>query len=402
MVEFNPLSPEFKADPYPFYDALRAATPLFHWEPRNIWFATDHATCVALLTSDDLGHELDRGEARDQPGGAEPALRRPPLLAMRSRWFLLRDPPAHTRLRGLVQEAFSPRMVDRLRPRIQSAADQLIAMAEAAGEMDVVEDLAAPLPVMVIADMLGVPESDRHHVRRWSRDLADTLELTDSPDVRDRGNAATVEFSAYLRDLARARRRQPREDLMSALVHAGDRGDVLTEEDLIPTCILLLVAGHETSTNFIGNGVLALLRHPDQLEALKARPELGRSAVEELLRYDSPVQTTFRTVLRETEFDGRRLRRGASVAFMLGSANRDPAIFDAPHALDITRDPNPHLSFSYGIHYCLGAPLARLEGQIAIQTLLRRAPRLTLLDDAPRFHDTWASRGLVSLPVRLG
>ena len=401
MVEFNPLAPEFKANPYPFYDALREATSLFYWEGRNIWFATDYETCVSLLKNSNLGHELQRVVPGEETGREDSSRRHSPLVAMRSRWMLLRDPPAHTRLRGLVQEAFAPRMIDQLRSRIQTATDQLITAAERKGEMDVVEDLAAPLPVMVIADMIGVPESDRHVLRRWSRDLVDTLELTESQEVFDRGAAATADFSAYLRELAQLRRRQPRQDLMSALVHAEDQGDALTEEELISTCILLLVAGHETSTNFIGNGVLALLRNPDQLGALKAHPELGRSAIEELLRYDSPVQTTFRTVLHPMEFNDRRLEQGASVAFMLGAANHDPAIFVDPHALDITRDPNPHLSFSYGIHYCLGAPLARLEGQIAIQTLLRRAPNIRLLDENPRFRNTWAARGLESLPVRL-
>ena len=402
MVDFDPLAPEFQADPYPVYDRLRASTPLYYWEAGNIWFVTNYEACVALLKHGNLGHEVQRDTANEEPGRKEPPARHAPLFEMHRHWMLLRDPPAHTRLRALVHEAFTPRMIDRLQSRIQTATEQLIDAAQDKGEMDVIEDFAAPLPVMVIADMVGIPECDRGSLRRWSRDLADTVELTDAPEVYDRGAAATVEFSAYLRDLARERRRQPRQDLMTALVQAEDHGDTLTEQELISTCILLLVAGHETSTNFIGNGVLALLRHPEQVESLKARPELGRSAIEELLRYDSPVQATFRTVLHELEFDGRRLPAGASVAFMLGSANRDPAVFNDPQRLDISRDPNPHLSFSYGIHYCLGAPLARLEGQIAIQTLLRRAPGITLVDDSPAYRRTWAARGLEALRVRLG
>ena len=402
MDDFDPLSPDFQANPYPVYDRLRASTPLYYWAPGNIWFATNYETCVALLKHGQLGHEVRHAPSREDPGRAESPARHAPLVDMQRSWMLLRDPPTHTRLRSLVHEAFTPRMIDQLQPRIQSVCDQLIDAALQKGEIDIVEDFAAPLPVMVIADMFGVPESDRGALRRWSRDLADTVELNASAETYDRGTVATTEFSAYLRDLARERRRQPRQDLMTALVRAEDHGDSLTEQEVISTCILLLVAGHETSTNFIGNGMSALLRNPEQLEMLKSRPELGRCAIEELLRYDSPVQTTFRTVLHEMEFHGRRFTPGTSVAFMLGAANHDPAVFDDPRRLDITRDPNPHLSFSYGIHYCLGAPLARLEGQVAIQTLLRRAPKIELMDHHPAYRKTWAARGLESLPVRLG
>ena len=402
MLEFNPLSPEFKANPYPFYDMLRASAPLFHWEQWNIWFATEYDTCVALLKDARLGHELLSVMTREQLGWEEPPVHQMPLVEMQRSWMLFRDPPTHTRLRMLVHKAFTPRMIEQLRTRIQSVTDHLLDVACAKGEMDIVADLAVPLPVMVIADMLGVPESDRHLFRGWSRDLAHTLELTDSQDIYNRGASATVDFSGYLRDLANARRRHPEADLMSALVEAEDQGDKLTEQELISTCILLLVAGHETTTNLIGNGMLALLRNPDQLEKLKANPALGRSAVEELLRYDSPVQMTSRSVLHEMECNGQTLKRGMQVSFMLGAANYDPAHFDQPGKLDITRDPNPHLSFSNGIHYCLGAPLARLEGQIAIQTLLKRVPEITLLDENPTYRETWVLRGLEALPVKVG
>jgi cytochrome P450 len=401
MFEFNPLSPEFKANPYPFYDMLRASAPLFHWEQWNMWFATDYETCMALLKDNRLGHELLSVMTREQLGWQEPPAHQMPLVDMQQSWMLFRDPPTHTRLRMLVHKAFTPRMIEQLRSRIQSVTDHLLDAAFANGQMDIVADLAVPLPVMVIADMLGVPESDRDLFRGWSRDLAHTLELTDSEAIYNRGAAATVDFSAYLRDLANARRKQPQPDLMSALVEAEDQGDKLTEQELISTCILLLVAGHETTTNLIGNGMLALLRNPDQLAALRANPALGRSAIEELLRYDSPVQMTSRAVLHETEHNGQTLRQGMQVSFMLGAANHDPAVFDQPATLDITRDPNPHLSFSNGIHYCLGAPLARLEGQIAIQTLLARAPEIRLLDDNPTYRETWVLRGLNGLPVKV-
>ena len=397
MTDFNPFAPEFVADPYPVYDLLRESSPLFFHEQLNMWCVLDHTTCVALLKSHSLGHELRRDMLREQPASCQS-----PLVEMQSRWMLLRDPPTHTRLRSTLYEAFAPSAIDRLRPQIQRAVDRLLATALQKGEMDIVEDVAAPLPLMVIADMFGVPDCDRHVLRRWSRELVDTVELNASPDVLDRGATAAVEFSAFLRELAQERRRKPRQDVLSALVHVDARGNALTDDEVIATCTLLLVAGHETSTNFIGNGMLALLRRPDQLELLKAHPELGPRAIEELLRYDSPVQTTFRTVLQDTAYEGERLRRGATVCFMLGAANHDPAIFKEPGTLDITRDPNPHLSFSYGIHYCLGAPLARLEGQIAIQTLLRDVPHLELVDESPTHRMTWAARGLVALPVRVG
>ena len=399
-MDFNPFAPEFVADPYPVYARLRESTPLFFHEPLQMWFAADHATCVALLKSNSLGHEPQRGVPSEQFASRQSPALHAPLVEMQSRWMLLRDPPTHTRLRSLVHGAFAPPAIDRLRPQIQSAVDQLIAAALQKSEIDIVGDLAGPLPLMVIAEMFGVPGVDRHALHRWSRELADTVELSASRDVHDRGAAAAVEFSEYLRALVQERRRQPRQDVLSAFVHADARGDSLTEEELIATCTLLLVAGHETSTNFIGNGILALLRHPDQLELLKVHPELGPRAIEELLRYDSPVQTTFRTVLHDTEYGGRRLRQGATVCLMLGAANHDPAIFEEPHRLDITRDPNPHLSFSNGIHYCLGAPLARLEGQLAIQTLLSRVPQIELLDESPTYRKTWAARGLEALPVR--
>ncbi len=402
MFDFNPLSPEFKANPYPFYDMLRANAPLFYWDQWNMWFVTDYAVSTALLKDNRLGHELLSVMTREELGWTEPPASQMPLVEMQRGWMLFRDPPTHTRLRMLVHKAFTPRMIEQLRARIQSVTDSLLDAAQAEGKLDVVADLAVPLPVMVIADMLGVPESDRELFRNWSRDLAYTLELTDSQEIYEMGARATVSFSAYLRDLANERRKQPQADLMSALVAAEDAGDKLTEQELISTCILLLVAGHETTTNLIGNGLFALLRNPEQLAKLRANPALGKTTIEELLRYDSPVQMTSRAALQDVEFKGQHIRKGTQVSFMLGAANHDPAQFEQPGTLDITRDPNPHLSFSNGIHYCLGAPLARLEGQIAIQTLLQRAPELTLLEDNPTYRETWVLRGLHSLPVSMG
>lgn len=400
MVEFSPLSPEFQANPYPFYDMLRANAPIFFWDQWGIWFLTRYEDCVALLKDNRLGHEIQNVMSREELGlPPEPPAEFEPYMAMMRGWMLFRDPPTHTRLRMLVHKAFTPRMVENLRGRAQAVADRLLDAAMQKGQMDIIQDLAVPLPVTVIADMLGVPAHEQPLFREWSRDLAGTLELTDSPEVYERGTAATVAFSAYLRDLANARRKQPQDDLMSALVAAEEQGDKLTEQELIATCILLLIAGHETTTNLIGNGMLALLRNPEQLEKLRGNPALIKPAIEELLRYDSPVQMTSRVALTDVDFQGQHLRKGSQVSFMLGAANRDAAQFANPDQLDITRDSNAHLAFSNGIHYCLGAPLARLEGQIAISTLLNRLPKLNLLDDAPPYRPTYVLRGLQALPV---
>lgn len=398
-MEFNPLSPEFKANPYPFYEMLRANAPIFHWDQWNIWFLTAYEDCIAVLKDNRFGHEILNYMTREELGFPEPDPQFAPFMEMNRGWMLFRDPPTHTRLRMLVHKAFTPRMIENLRARIQAITDQLLDLVQAKGQMDIIADLAVPLPVTVIAHMLGVPLSDQETFRAWSRDLAGTLEFTDSQEVYQRGTRATVAFSEYLRDLANQRRKQPQDDLMTALVQAEEQGDKLTESELISTCILLLVAGHETTTNLIGNGMLALLRNPDQLAKLKADPALIKLAIEELLRYDSPVQITSRTALEDIDLKGNLIRKGTQVSTMLGAANRDPQQFAQPDALDITREQNAHLSFSHGIHYCLGAPLARLEGQIAIQSLLGRMPELSLLDDNPPYRDTYVLRGLRALRI---
>ncbi len=400
MLEFNPLSPEFQANPYPYYDMLRTNAPLFHWGQWNIWFLTRYEDCAVLLKDNRLGHEILNVMTREELGlPPEPPEEYLAYTEMVRGWMLFRDPPTHTRLRSLVHKAFTPRMIERLRERIQMITDNLLDMAQDGSKMDLIADLAVPLPVTVIAEMLGVPVADQEQFRGWSLDLAGTLDLTDSPEVYDRGSRATSEFSAYLRQLAKERRVNPQEDLITALVAAEEQGDKLTESELISTCILLLVAGHETTVNLIGNGMLALLRQPEQLEKLKSNPALIGAAVEEFLRYDSPVQMTSRVVLEDMEYKGQRFQKGQQVSFMLGAANRDPEQYLSPETLDVTREANHHLAFSNGIHYCLGAPLARMEGQIAVNTLLRRLPRLRLEAENPPYRETWVLRGLRELPV---
>jgi cytochrome P450 len=387
--EFNPLSPEFRRNPYPFYDMLRENAPIFFWDRWGVWFLSRYEDCNALLRNNRLGH----GTFGDPPQGQEA------LIAMQQNWMLFQNPPDHTRLRGLVHKAFTPRMVEQLRDKIQAITDALLDKVQATGHMDLIADLAYPLPVTVIAEMLGIPVAEQLRFHHLSNDLARTLDLTEDPAIYERGSQAAATVTAYVKTLADQRRADPQDDLLSALVAVEEEGDRLSEAELFATFGLLFVAGHETTINLIGNGMLALLRHPDQLAMLKSNPALIKTAVEELLRYDSPVQLTSRIAQEAIDLDGHTIERGQQVSFMLGAANRDPAQFEAPNTLNIARQPNQHLAFGSGIHYCLGAPLARLEGQIAINTLLRRMPNLKLETDSPELADNYLLRGLKSLPV---
>lgn len=389
MIQFDPRSPEFRRNPYPYYDLLQTNAPVFFWDAWGVYFLTRWEDCNRLLRDNRLGHG----------GVGDPPPQQHALYRMQTNWMLFHDPPDHTRLRALAQRAFTPRMVEQMRATIQDLTDSLLDRVAAKSEMDVVADLAYPLPVTVIARMFGVPEGEFDTFQAWSDALGKSLDLTEEEAVYNEASRAAAAFTEFLADLADQRRTNPSDDLLSALVAVEEEGDRLTTDELYATCALLLVAGHETTVNLIGNGTLALLRNPSQLELLRSNPELCKSAVEELLRYDSPVQATSRMVLEEIELGGQRVPPGVQVNFMLGAANHDPAIFVAPHTLDIIRKPNPHLAFGSGIHYCLGAPLARLEAQIAFDTLLRRFPKLTLLDDDPPRRDNYLLRGLACLPV---
>jgi cytochrome P450 len=400
---FSPLSPEFQSNPYPYYEMLRANMPVFHWDQWNMWLCTRYADVNDLLKDNRLGHEILRVMTRDELGWAPREMlpeKEQARIRNQSRWMLFRDPPDHTRLRTLVHKAFTPRMVERLRAHIETITDELIDRAIGQGGMDVIEGLAFALPVRVIAEMLGVPTEDQDTFSRWSRDLAGTLEFTESEAVYDKGADAVIEFDAYFRALAAERRKNPADDLLSALVQAEEAGDRLDEDEVIATLTLLLIAGHETTVNLIGNGTLALLENPAQFALLRNDLTLVKSATEELLRYDSPVQLTTRWVLEDMQHGDFTFRKGQQVALMFGAANRDPERFDNPDTLDITRENNKHVAFGSGIHFCLGAPLARLEGQIAFERIARRLPNLQL-DGEPVRRDTYVLRGLRSLPVRV-
>jgi len=386
--EFNPFLPEFHANPYPFYHRLRATDPV-HRTPMGLWVLTRYDDVVSVLKDPRFGREEFAQTLANVYGEG-------------ARSMLFRDPPDHTRLRGLVSQAFTPRMIERMRSHIQEIVDRLLDRVQNANRMDVIADLAYPLPVTVICEMLGVPTDAHSGIRQWSADLARSVDAIGMPtdeEVVTRGRAAQQAMLDYFRDLISERRQTPRDDLLSLLIAAEEQGDRLSEGELLITCILLFVAGHETTVNLIGNGLLALLNHPDELAKLRGDLRLLPGAVEELLRYDSPVQRTGRITNTDVELDGRKIAKGSLVVTAIGAANRDPAHFPDPDRLDITRRDNRHIAFGFGIHFCLGAPLARLEGQIAIGTLLRRMPGLGLATSTLEWRESSTLRGLKNLPV---
>jgi cytochrome P450 len=360
------------------------------------WVASSHAAVRAVLR--EPGWSNDHRKATGYAG--QLAQRGIPDFAdgLLSKVLLFMDAPDHTRLRGLISRAFTPRSVDRLRPRIAHLTEEVLAPLRDAGEFDVINDFAFPLPVTVICELLGVPAEDRDMFRQHTRDLAVILDWELTPEQFAGAAGAALNFAAYLVPLFEERRRAPKPDLVSALVAAEDAGDRLGADELLTTVVLLLTAGHETTMNLIGNGLLALLRNPDQLAALRARPDLMPSAVEELLRYDSPVRLTVRTALADATVEGERVRRGEQVMAMLDAANHDPAVFESPDTLDITRDAHGHVAFGAGAHYCLGAALARAEAQVALGALVA-LPDLELAVDEPAWRPLVTFHALQSLPV---
>jgi cytochrome P450 len=328
-----------------------------------------------------------------------------PLSNAFALWMLFQDPPDHTRLRGLVSKAFTPRAVEQLREQIEDIVARLLERVRGRPSFDLMSEVAYPLPVLVICELLGVPDVDRDRFGRWSAAIAEGLDnLTfQDKDVLARGNEAAEGLTDYFRGLVRTRRGAPQDDLLSGLIEAEEHGDRLTEDELLATCVLLFFAGHETTVNLIGNGMLALLRNPAQLELLRANPGLLSNAVEELLRFDSPVQRTGRTVLDDVEVGGWQLHAGQRVNVLIGAANRDPLQFSDPDRLDVSRsNASQHLSFAAGIHYCVGAPLARLEAQLAIGAILRQFEHLRLVTERPTYRRTFVLRGLTSLEVATG
>jgi len=394
---FNPWTPEFIADPYSFYHRLRATEPM-HLTPFGFHVASRHADVTTILRDKRFGKDFI-GRMTRRHG---PQIMEEPVYRSMSHWMLQLDPPDHGRLRGLVVRAFTARRIEDMRPRIQAIVDAIIDRVAPRGQMDLIADFAFRLPVTVICDMLGIPAGDREVFFNSSRAGGRLLDLAplSGAEIKEQ-NSFNLAMAEYFRRLFDLRRREPGDDLTTQLVQAEEHGDKLSNEELTANIILLFGAGHETTVNLIGNGLLALYRNPDQLQLLQDDPSLTANAVEELLRYDSSVQVTSRTTLEDVdEIGGIPLAKGQSVICLLGAANRDPAAYTEPDRLDITRADVRPLSFGGGVHYCVGAQLARLEGEIAIATLLRRLPNLRLHDlDRPDWRQTFVLRGLNKLPA---
>ncbi|MGQ9829762.1 MAG: cytochrome P450 [Roseiflexus sp.] len=385
-------SAEFLADPYPVYRQLIEEMPVF-WLPHTN--APGGMWCIARY--DDIAFVLREAPIFKDTGRIAPPDRLTPL----DRAMLQRDPPDHTRLRRLAGHAFTPRRVHGLMPRIEQISLNLIERIRARGEADFIADYARPLPIIVIAELLGVPFEDHNRFSAWSDEImVGSDSVLGGEEATRRSQQAMAALVDYFTALIRQRRQHPRDDLISALIAARDAGDRLSEDELLGMCVLLLIAGHETTVNLIGNGLLTLLRHPDQLNLLRQQPEHLTSAIEEMLRYESPVQRSTPRYAAETfEIRGAQIEAGQQISLMFGAANRDPAYFPDPDRFDISRQPNLHLGFGMGIHYCLGAPLARIEARVAFTHILERLPAIRPATDMPVWKPVTWLRGLKSLPV---
>ena len=402
-VDFNPYSEAFSANPYPIYAALREQSPIFYNPEWDVTFVSTHEDVNALLVHKSLGRTLDH--ILDP---AEVATRReqtkwrklPNYQRYISRNLLETEGEDHARLRRLLVKGFTTAQIANQREGIQALADRALDELAARGEMDLLEDFVNPLTVHVIASLMGMPPEDHHLLRPWSAAIVRLYEKDATGQHAQDAEAATTAFVQYLENLLAQRRANPGDDLISVLVRVEDEGAMLKNDELISTCILLLNAGHESTVNAAGNGMLALLRHPEQLEKLQANPQLASSAVEEIMRYDPPLQYFHRYVLQNMQYKGHFLAQGDTVGLLYGSANRDPQAFPDPDNFDICRAPNKHLAFGKGRHFCLGAPLARLELEIIFNTLLARMPAIRLAQQDQTYHPGLVFRGLTSLRLQ--
>ncbi len=397
-VSLDPRDPAFFNDPYPAYHAIRATTPVFFWEQYGFWCFARHAQVSALLRDRRFGRQILHLTSRQKLGWSEPPAHLRSFLDVERHSLLELEPPEHTRLRNLINRAFVSRQVERLAPRIESLANELIDRFEARGAVDLLEHFATPIPVIVIAELLGVPGEMWARLLDWSHRMVAMYQFGVTRAVEDSAVAATQEFVAFLRDYVEARRGARTDDLISQLISAESEAGRLSEEELIATCILVLNAGHEATVHGVGNGVKALLEaHIDPSRAF-ATPAASAAMVEELLRFDAPLHLFTRYALEDIDLDGVALRQGDRIGLLLGAANRDPERFSNPDLIDVSRSPNPHVAFGGGIHFCIGAPLARLEMEIALPILFRRLPGLRLAEP-PRYRDSYHFHGLAALPV---
>ncbi len=400
-IEFDPTRPEVMADPYPIYQRLRAEDPV-HWcPPLRGWVVTRYddvrmAQRDARFSADRATPFADQRARDEQPDAA----RMGHLLA---KWVVFNDPPRHTVLRRLMLDAFTPRAIEALRGRITEIVDDLLRSADGRPDIDLIGDFAYPLPATVIAHILGVPDQDIDRFRAWSDDLATVVGVSFAvPDRYQRGARALAELNQYFHEIVAERRaRGDKGALVDALINAHDEDGSLSSEELVGNCVVLLFAGHETTTNLIGNGMVLLLERPDQLKKLRANPDLMSTAVEEILRYESPAHAVMRLAAEDFELRGKQIKKGDRTFLMLAAANRDPDHFEDPERFDITRDPNRHLSFGYGLHFCIGAQLARVEGEIALRRLLERFPSIALNADHLEWDLSLVLRGVHALPLSL-
>ena len=382
-VSYDLTSPKVRADPYDLYEWIRVKDPVHRMRLINAWAMTGYEDAQEVLS------DHKRFSSGDNK-----------LQYAPYRTMLDLDPPDHTRLRSLVSKAFTPRSVLELGPRVQEIVDELLDSVAGKERFDLIRDFAFPLPVIVIAEMLGIPAEDRDRFDVWSNDLALAVEPLLSVEEVERVERASDEIVAYFEGIIERRRERPEDDLLSALLAAEEEGERLSHDELLGTLMLLLVAGNETTRSLIGNGMLALLKHPDQLQRLREDPQLLETAIDELLRYDSPVQLIVRVALEEMEFRGRRFDAGQRIMVLVGAANRDPTVFVNPGALDIGRKDKSHISFGRGIHYCLGSPLALLEARVAFANLLERFSSIELVSE-PAFKDQIVLRGVESLWIEV-
>ncbi|MFZ1395464.1 MAG: cytochrome P450 [Candidatus Promineifilaceae bacterium] len=397
-VQLNPRDPRFYSNPYPVYEALRQRAPIFYWESFGFTCFVNHEDVTALFRDRRFGRQILHLTSREELGWPPEREALRPFLDVDRYSLLDLEPPDHTRLRRLIQKAFMARQIEQLRGRVASLTHQLIDEMEPAGQANLLAKFATTIPLTLIAELLGVPTENGDDLLNWSHAMVAMYELGTTPQQEQKAVQAAQEFVAYIKDYVNFRRQNPQDDLITRLIEAEEEGEKLTENELITTCILLLNAGHEATVNVIGNGVYALLRHPAQMQLWRQDEGVTETAVEELLRYDTPLHLFTRWALEDVTYKGHQFPFGTKIALLLGAANRDPAAFAQPDQLNLTRPSNPHVSFGGGIHYCIGAPLARLELQTALPILLQRLPNLSLLQE-PTFKNSYHFHGLESLWV---
>lgn len=390
-VSLDPVDPDFYNDPYPAYHAIRAKVPVFKWEEYGYWCFARHEDVNALLRDRRFGRQILHVASREELGWSETPEHLKPFYAFEKHSLLELEPPVHTRLRSLVTRSFLSRQVERLRPQITSLSNRLVDQLEGKNEADLLAAFATPIPVIVICELLGVPAEMAQQLLSWSHDMVAMYQARRDRGVEDAAVKATVDFSDFMRRYINARRKEPRDDLLSELIRAEEQGQKLSEDELVTTAILLLNAGHEATVHAIGNGIKCLLEH-------NIREGIGEGHIEETLRYDAPLHLFTRYALEDLDYAGIRLKKGETVGLMLGAANRDPARFPDPDRFDPSREPNPQVSFGAGIHFCIGAPLARLEMQVAMPLLFQRLPMLQLAEK-PRYRNAYHFHGLESLRV---